>query len=183
MTQQAPAGWYPDPNKQAGQERYWDGQAWTEQTRPAGMAPPVAPAPVYVKPRKRRGCLTTIIAAVILLVVVIVIIAVGASGSSKPGSGTSSHPAADDISVSRCKVDSLKIPQATGMIDNHSSGTSDYTFTVSFLNAAGTVVAQGGGLENDIASHQQATWSVTGDAEVSVAVTCKVVDVTRFASS
>lgn len=26
-------GWYPDPKGQP-QERYWDGHAWTEQTRP-----------------------------------------------------------------------------------------------------------------------------------------------------
>lgn len=30
-----PAGWYPDPDD-AGQQRYWDGQAWTEHRTPAG---------------------------------------------------------------------------------------------------------------------------------------------------
>src|SRR3546814_16362469 len=30
-----PAGWYPDAN---GDSRYWDGNAWTEQTQPAGEA-------------------------------------------------------------------------------------------------------------------------------------------------
>jgi len=51
----APAGWYPDPAGNTTIVRYWDGQAWTEQTQPMvsqeqlnhiGM-PPVTPAPVY----------------------------------------------------------------------------------------------------------------------------------------
>ena len=33
MNQQAPAGWYPEGQ---GTERYWDGAAWTVQTRPLG---------------------------------------------------------------------------------------------------------------------------------------------------
>ncbi len=38
-----PAGWYDDP-AQAGRQRYWDGLAWTTDTRsaPPEMAPPVA---------------------------------------------------------------------------------------------------------------------------------------------
>jgi hypothetical protein len=46
-----PAGWYDDP-EQPGQQRYWDGNAWTEHRAPGAAAPtpppaaaPVAPAP------------------------------------------------------------------------------------------------------------------------------------------
>jgi len=43
-----PAGWYTDQGDQ-GRERWWDGQQWTEKTRPAAMPPPAqdryAPAP------------------------------------------------------------------------------------------------------------------------------------------
>ncbi|MEP9382156.1 DUF2510 domain-containing protein [Nocardioides cheoyonin] len=39
---QTPAGWYPDGQ---GQERYWDGSAWTEQTRAPEAPAPEAPAP------------------------------------------------------------------------------------------------------------------------------------------
>lgn len=36
---QTPAGWYPQPD---GQQRYWDGNAWTDQFAPG--APPVSPS-------------------------------------------------------------------------------------------------------------------------------------------
>lgn len=41
MTQATPPGWYPDPgqtNDGPPTERWWDGKAWTDQTRPAGTA-------------------------------------------------------------------------------------------------------------------------------------------------
>lgn len=43
----APAGWHPDPQT-PGQQRYWDGHAWTEHTSP-GVAggPTVQPSPTY----------------------------------------------------------------------------------------------------------------------------------------
>ena len=41
--QSTPAGWYPDPQN-PGQQRYWDGNAWSEATQPLGGG---APAPAY----------------------------------------------------------------------------------------------------------------------------------------
>ena len=38
------AGWYPDPNGLPS-DRYWDGESWTEQTRPQAT-PPQLPPPV-----------------------------------------------------------------------------------------------------------------------------------------
>ncbi|MFF0836360.1 MULTISPECIES: DUF2510 domain-containing protein [unclassified Streptomyces] len=41
MTQVTPPGWYPDPgqtNDGPPTERWWDGSAWTDRTRPAGTA-------------------------------------------------------------------------------------------------------------------------------------------------
>lgn len=44
---QTPAGWYPDTVPH--HERWWDGHAWTEATRPVVAAPaPVAAAPTIV---------------------------------------------------------------------------------------------------------------------------------------
>jgi peptidoglycan/LPS O-acetylase OafA/YrhL len=36
-SQQTPPGWYPDPND-AGQQRYWDGNQWTDNYSPAAAA-------------------------------------------------------------------------------------------------------------------------------------------------
>jgi uncharacterized RDD family membrane protein YckC len=48
-----PAGWYPDPSS-PGQQRYWDGTAWTDNTAPgagaAPTAPPVPPVGAYAPP-------------------------------------------------------------------------------------------------------------------------------------
>ncbi|MFI5684164.1 DUF2510 domain-containing protein [Streptomyces sp. NPDC051636] len=57
MTQVTPPGWYPDPGQTSdgpATERWWDGKAWTGQTRPAGSAavwgPPTQPPPVGAYP-------------------------------------------------------------------------------------------------------------------------------------
>lgn len=40
MSEQAPAGWYPDGS---GNERFWDGGAWTESVRATSALPPAPP--------------------------------------------------------------------------------------------------------------------------------------------
>ncbi|MGV9707432.1 DUF2510 domain-containing protein [Streptomyces sp. NPDC003483] len=76
MTQATPPGWYPDPGQTSDSpatERWWDGRAWTEQTRPlgsgAGWGPPgqppaAGPYPVFppAPPGPRRHLLRTAIA-------------------------------------------------------------------------------------------------------------------------
>lgn len=42
MSEQAPAGWYPDGQ---GNERFWDGASWTENIRAAAAMPPSPPEP------------------------------------------------------------------------------------------------------------------------------------------
>ncbi|MGW0085724.1 DUF2510 domain-containing protein [Streptomyces sp. NPDC003393] len=51
MTQVTPPGWYPDPGQTSdgpATERWWDGKAWTDRTRPAGSGtvwgPPTQPS-------------------------------------------------------------------------------------------------------------------------------------------
>ncbi|MEU3793593.1 DUF2510 domain-containing protein [Streptomyces fructofermentans] len=73
MTQATPPGWYPDPGQTINgpaTQRWWDGRAWTDQTRPADSAaawgpPAYAPGATYpgAPPRGRRGVRTAIAVA------------------------------------------------------------------------------------------------------------------------
>lgn len=47
MTEPTPAGWYPDPEN-SGQQRYWDGNAWTQNFAP-GSTPAAAAVPAAAK--------------------------------------------------------------------------------------------------------------------------------------
>ncbi|MGC9537258.1 DUF2510 domain-containing protein [Streptomyces sp. UG1] len=114
MTQVTPPGWYPDPGRKSDgppTERWWDGEAWTDQVRPVGSAdvpgppeqppadggpsaPPVYPVhpgyPGQVQSGGRRGLRTGIaigVAAVVLASIGVGVFALTADdGSSNVGS-------------------------------------------------------------------------------------------------
>ncbi|MYY09871.1 DUF2510 domain-containing protein [Streptomyces sp. SID4919] len=77
MTHMTPPGWYPDPGQRSDgppTERWWDGNAWTEQTRALGAsgawAPPAYPQwAVAPPPAKRRKAVRAAIGAVVALAV------------------------------------------------------------------------------------------------------------------
>ena len=100
MTQVTPPGWYPDPgqtNDSPATERWWDGKAWTDRTRPAGSGaewgPPTEPPyggaypayPAAFPAAPRRNLRTGI--AVAVAVAVLTAIGVGAYALSDNGSG------------------------------------------------------------------------------------------------
>jgi hypothetical protein len=152
---------------------------------PVGGGPAYQPAPVSQRVpkswRRRRGPgrLFLLLGVVFAVVVVIAVVVV----ATKPGSGTKTHPAAADVSISGCSIGpTFNLPQATGTIVNHSSGTSDYSFTVSFLNQRGEVAAHGSGSKNHVAPQQTAAWTVMGDTPNDGPLTCRLEDVSRFAS-
>lgn len=62
-----PAGWYPDP-EQAGQQRYWDGQQWTDDQAPGSQPPPV----------KKSGIPTWVKALIGIVGVLVLMVACGA---------------------------------------------------------------------------------------------------------
>lgn len=75
-----PAGWYDDP-EQPGQQRYWDGTAWTENRAPTTAptpAPPSAPAPppATAPPASSSNRVVWIIVAVLGVIAVLVVVAI-----------------------------------------------------------------------------------------------------------
>lgn len=74
-----PPGWYPDPQT-PGQQRYWDGQAWTENVAPlAPAAPPAAPVTTveqqYVPappPKSNKGCIIALVVLGVILLLGVV---------------------------------------------------------------------------------------------------------------
>lgn len=76
MTEPTPAGWYPDPES-PGQQRYWDGNAWTENFAPGGVAP-VPSASAAKKPIYKRAW----------FIVVAVLIGLGVIGNLIGGSSS-----------------------------------------------------------------------------------------------
>lgn len=91
MSDQAPAGWHPQPD---GRERYWDGQQWTDQFRPAhGLAATPAAAPATKK--KGPGCMVWGLVALGVLVLLGIIGAlIGGDDKSTSASSSTTAPAA-----------------------------------------------------------------------------------------
>jgi len=86
VAEPTPAGWYPDPDN-AGQQRYWDGSAWTENFAPAAPAAPAAAG--AKKPLYKRTW----------FIVVAVLIGLGVIGSligGSPAEAPESSPSATE---------------------------------------------------------------------------------------
>lgn len=83
-----PPGWYPDP-AQAGQQRYWDGTAWTQNVAPGVVYQPVGG---YPQSQTSTYALLAIIMAFVFAPLGIVFGVMGrkeidASGGAKTGRG------------------------------------------------------------------------------------------------
>lgn len=69
-------GWYPDPY-QGGQQRYWDGAAWTEHVHPSSP-----PAAVPAGGSSRTGLVIAAMAVVLVVAAVVTFLVVRDDGSS-----------------------------------------------------------------------------------------------------
>jgi hypothetical protein len=105
----APAGWYDDPSS-PGQQRYWDGVAWTEHLAPvppAAADSPVGPAPAPANAREpfyKKWWVW----AIAVLVIAIAAAGSGGSGTTKSQQTTpvanapaATAPAAEQTAVSQ----------------------------------------------------------------------------------
>ncbi|MFK4104192.1 DUF2510 domain-containing protein [Streptomyces sp. NPDC019531] len=107
MTQETPPGWYADPGQTSdgpASERWWDGKAWTERTRPAGSAAawgppeqvaspgefPAYPAYPAQPPAGSRRGRTGIAVAVAVVVLASIGVGVYALADSGDGNGNTS---------------------------------------------------------------------------------------------
>lgn len=97
-------------------------------------------------------------------------------------SNNGSNPPQADVAVESCTIDAIGYPKAGLRITNHSSGRSNYMISINFLDAAGTKVAEGAAISNNVDPGQSAIETAGGLASVKGALTCKVTDVNRFAS-
>lgn len=84
VSESTPAGWYPDPES-SGQQRYWDGNAWTENYAPGGASP----APTAVTAKKPLYKRTWFIVIAVLIGIGVIGNLLGGSPSETPESSSS----------------------------------------------------------------------------------------------
>ncbi|MET9611728.1 hypothetical protein [Kitasatospora indigofera] len=88
-----------------------------------------------------------------------------------------------DVEITNCQVDAvLHWPSAELKITNHSSKSSNYMIQIEFIDTAGTRIAQGVAATNGLAAGQSSVQKAQGAAEAKGQVSCRVIDVTRFAA-
>lgn len=135
-TPPTPPGWYPDGQ---GAIRWWDGQAWTDQTQPVAppAPPPPMPAPATVappadaakkQPSKAVGCLVLIV-LVIAVGALIGALSGGDSGSKKD---TGPRTATSGEAWQACKEfvgDRLKAPSSADFPSDPNRAVKDLTST------------------------------------------------------
>lgn len=124
----------------------------------------------------------------LVAIVVVIVISIAASSSSsdnnsKPGKGSGTHPAADDVTVKSCSKTAIGTSEVGLEVVNHSTKTSNYLINITVLDPSGTRVGEANTALNNVAAGQTArdtaVGSITGDPP---SISCTVADVTRLAS-
>ncbi|MGW6023436.1 FxLYD domain-containing protein [Streptomyces sp. NPDC055099] len=79
-------------------------------------------------------------------------------------------------------LNAARWPSAEIRITNHSSKVSNYWVDVEFLDAKGERISEGFAATSNLAPDRVANETATGTREATGTVTCRVTDVTRYAS-
>ena len=185
-----PAGWYPDPNA-PGSQRYWDGNAWTEQMSAA--APPSPPAPP-ARAKKRRKWPWILLALLALLVIASVASGGGDKKSDSPSddnADTSEQPTetpagasdeVDDVAITSCTRNIIGFGEATFTVTNNSSKPSTYSIEIAVESADGTTsYGTANAFVQRLNAGQTTTDKASGlqDVPEGVQLKCTVSDVNR----
>jgi Domain of unknown function (DUF4190) len=97
-------------------------------------------------------------------------------------SNNEENPPPEDINDdTSCTTEAGLGPVARGTLTNHSSGLSGYLISVGFLDAAGTRVAEGTAIVNNVQAGQTANWEAPAFDPSVQFETCEVVSVERLA--
>ncbi|MEU4728931.1 MULTISPECIES: FxLYD domain-containing protein [unclassified Streptomyces] len=86
------------------------------------------------------------------------------------------------MKITACEVDSSNWPHANLLITNRSSKASDYWVQVEFVDATGKRLSEAYASTNDLAPGQQSAVTAQSLDQVTVKITCRITDVSRYAS-
>lgn len=101
---------------------------------------------------------------------------------TKSHSANSEHKPQDDITIDECTTDDITGPEASGVIENHSSKRSNYMVEISFEDASGVKIGSGTDYVDNVDPGQKAKWKAVSLGDSADQVTCKIANVDRFAS-
>lgn len=129
-----------------------------------------------------------LIALAIVLIIAVLAVGGGDDGpdptptSPAPTQATTSGPRGD-VRITACEVDSTtRWPSAELVITNRSSKASDYVVHVEFVDASGRRLSEAVASSSNVAPGQQSRVTAQSLNQVATEVSCRVTDVTRFAS-
>ncbi|WP_052509109.1 hypothetical protein [Kitasatospora griseola] len=106
-----------------------------------------------------------------------------APAADRYGLAFDSDRGSGDVELTACGVDDqLHWPAATVRITNHSATTSNYVVQVAFLDRAGRQVTEGVAAASTLAPAQDALEQAQGTADPGGPVSCRVVDIARYAT-
>lgn len=166
----------------------WQGPGWT--------GPPPQPRKSSTGKIIGFGCLGVVVLVIVVAVLATVASSGGGSSDPKPGASKASTDRGGksggegrqagptgDVRIDSCEVDDvMHWPSAKLTITNRSSKTSNYAVQVEFVDAGGTRIGEGFAATNNLGPGKVAKETAQGTGDVKGKVTCRVTEVTRYAS-